>query len=344
MSSNRRCEILKQHLDQLYEEYNAVVGQLGYTLNAGDRERLKQQKAHLDNEIEEYEEELSLCKLGAAEAMAQQRHRHLESFIPRIDFTEVFDTLTHITNRIQAEQGGAALLMLQNAHSMGGQWCIQRMKQFLSERTGDFRHYEIGLASGDRLDPWTFMRRLGGYLDCAPPGVAEGSPLQLQDYARSLSQTLEGAVQYGSIVLLEIRTWDHLALPGVFLPWFVREFWTPLVQRLPVIIQKNPLVTVICVVVALTPVQMEAFDPAMQCCDEDFDPAKMLPLPLRCWKQAEIYDWILRYSGLGASAIGVAPAQIAAMAESVYLASENGKPSQAYQALLNAIEEYYDSH
>jgi hypothetical protein len=150
-------------------------------------------------------------------------------------------------------------------------------------------------------------------------------------------------LQYGSIVLLEIRTWDHLALPDVFLPWFVSEFWEPLVQRLPGITREKPLVTVICVVVALTPVRLENLDPALQCCSDNLDPTKILPLPLRSWQQAEIHDWLLRYSGLGKPPIEVDPAQITTMAERVYLASNGGCPNPARHALLEAVEEYYNN-
>ena len=343
MTSNPRYVILKKRLTQLYEDYDAVVNQLGRTLGAVDETRLERQMAELEVRIEEWEERVRLCELGAVQATAQQRRKHLESAIPKINFTEVFETLAQITERAQAEQGGAALLMLQNAHAMGGELCMGRVKRLLSEETSDFRHYEIGLTSGDRLDPWTVMRRLGGYLGCAPP-EAEASPLQLQDYVQSLRSTLEGSVQCGSIVLLEIRTWDHHTLPTVFLPWFVRDFWTPLVQRLPDIARKNPLVTVICIIVAHTPVPMADFDPALQCCDDTFDPTKLLPLPLRCWEQVEIYDWLLRYSGLSAPEIGVEAAQFAAMAERIYLAAGNGQPMSVRQALLDAIEEYYNVH
>ncbi len=343
MPSNPRCQILKDSLTQLWEDYAAAYGQLGQALDAVTRQRIKRQIEDLDIEIAELDEKIRLCELGAVQATAQQRRKHLESAIPKINFTEVFETLAQITERAQAEQGGAALLMLQNAHAMGGELCMGRVKRLLSEETSDFRHYEIGLTSGDRLDPWTVMRRLGGYLGCAPP-EAEASPLQLQDYVQSLRSTLEGSVQCGSIVLLEIRTWDHHTLPTVFLPWFVRDFWTPLVQRLPDIARKNPLVTVICIIVAHTPVPMADFDPALQCCDDTFDPTKLLPLPLRCWEQVEIYDWLLRYSGLSAPEIGVEAAQFAAMAERIYLAAGNGQPMSVRQALLDAIEEYYNVH
>ncbi|MGC9395376.1 MAG: hypothetical protein ACP5J4_11025 [Anaerolineae bacterium] len=358
MSSSRRCEILKEHLTRLYEDYNAVVGQMGRVLGALDETHLERQMAELEAKIEVWEEKVRLCELGAAQATAQHQYtdpesdrqtttqrcrKILEANIPKIDFTEILDTLTQITNRIRAEQGGAALFMLQNANSMGGQLCVQRMQQLLNEQTRDFRHIEIGQAMGDRLDSWTVMRKLGEYLNCAPPNVAEVSPLHLKEYARTLGERLEGAVQYGSVVLLEIRTWDDLVLPDVFLPWFVHEFWVPLVQRLPFIVQKKPRVTVIGVIMAQTPVQMEAIDPALQCCSDTFDPTKMLPLPLRYWEEAEIRDWILDYSGLGDPAVGVELVQIETMAKRIYTFSK-GEPTRVHQALLEAIEGYYNTH
>ena len=187
VSSSRRCEILKKRLTQLYEDFDAAVNQVGRVLNAVDEMHLERQIAELGANIDKWEEKVRLCKLGAAQATAQHQYtdpesdrqtttqrcrKILEADIPKIDFTEVLDTLTQITNRIRAEQGGAALFMLQNANSMGGQLCVQRMQQLLNEQTRDFRHIEIGQAMGDRLDSWTVMRKLGEYLNCAPPNLS----------------------------------------------------------------------------------------------------------------------------------------------------------------------------
>jgi hypothetical protein len=190
MPPSRRCEILKKRLVRLYEDYEAAVSQIGRTLDAVTENRLERQMEELEAKIEAWEERVRLCELGAAEARSQQRRKHLEAYIPNINFTEVFEVVAQITQQTREQQGGAALLMFQDALQMGGKWCIERMKRDLNDQTDNFRHYEIGLASGDRLDPWSIMRRLGNYLNCMPPQDADASLLQLQEYVCALQDTL----------------------------------------------------------------------------------------------------------------------------------------------------------
>ena len=338
-----RCRILREARAQLLGEYAAAWGQYNQELSHAVMWRLKQTIDSLDVELTELDERIRSCELGPEKAW-DDRRRHLESCIPNINYTEVFDALDRILKHTRDQRGGAALVMLQNAHAMGGTWCLERMRRLLSEQTSDFRHYQIGQTPGERLDSWTVMRRLGSYLGCAPSASTAAASVQLQDYAQILQTTLEGAVQFGTVVLLEITTWDSLALPHAFLPWFISEFWAPLVRRLPSIIQRSPFVTVMCVVVAFTPVQVDSFDPALRCCSDAFDPTKLLPLPLRSWEQTEIQDWLYHYSGLGAPSQGIDLMQIQAMAEQVYLASEMGKPQLTREALLDALKHYYVGH
>jgi hypothetical protein len=71
MTSNPRCEILKKRLTELYEDYAAVVNQLGRTLVAVDEMHLKRQMAELEARIEDWEARICLCVLGATQTAAQ---------------------------------------------------------------------------------------------------------------------------------------------------------------------------------------------------------------------------------------------------------------------------------
>jgi len=165
--------------------------------------------------------------------------------------------------------------------------------------------------------------------------------VQLQEYAKTLQQTLVGALQSGCVTLLEIQTCDHVSLHSDFLPWYIREFWMPLVQQLPDVIKSKQRFIILCVVVVSTLVQMDNFDPELSCCDDVFEPTKLLSLPLNNWRKDEILNWLLDYARLDSPEIGFGKAEIEAIAEDVYLSSRSGLPALVPNELLKVVEKCY---
>jgi len=71
MTSSRRCETIKKRLTQLYEDYDAVVGQMGRVLSVVEETHLKRHLEELETKIEEWEEKVRRCELDATQTEAQ---------------------------------------------------------------------------------------------------------------------------------------------------------------------------------------------------------------------------------------------------------------------------------
>ena len=325
---------LMDRQEALLKEYQSVNDQWCGELSDANREKLEKQLANLDQKIAAIDAQLD------GTLNPKQWLEKLPSLIPNINFTEVEEVLVKITERMKAEQGIAALLMLQDAPAMGGDFCIERMKRFLKTEERPFIHRKIGQPPGSRFDPDTFVRGLGRELGCDMPHAGQVAQIQLTEYAKLLRQTLVNGLQSGCVTLLEIQTCDHVSLPGDFLPWYIREFWIPLVQQLPDVIQTKRRFIILCTISVSNQLKIDDVAPEIRCCDGVFDPVKLLSLQLKCWRQDEILNWLLDYARLDTS-IGLEMEKIEAIAEYVFFASHQGLPTIVPNLLLKAVEEHY---
>jgi len=346
LSSDRMYQILNKQRDRLYEEYEAVLDQMGRTLEDRQALILKRQAEHLEREIDDIEDKISRYEMRSSEQARRHRDLQWDRDIPKINFAEALRLVGDVFSQFVEAQGGAALFLLQNAHSMGGRWCVERVKRLLSEETADFKHYEIGLLPTDRLDAWTLLRRLGEYVGSEPPPVEQDTKydeLAVRQYAQVIGRKIEGSLQSGSVVFVELRTWDASSLQSNFLPWFVQDFWVSLVRRLPDVRPKYPLVRFVGMIVVQTPIPEGGLAEGLCCTQERFSGEKALPLPLRSWTLAEIRHWLFSFSGLTAPPIEVKAQEIERMAQSIYDASGGGQPELVYSALKKTLDHYVNS-
>jgi len=346
LRSDRMHKSLNRHLDRLYEEWERVYDQMGRTWDERQLLLLERQAEALERRIKGFEEKVGPCEVGSSPQAARRRYLHWERYIPEINFTEVLRLIEDVFRRFEGTPGGAALFLLQNAHSMGGRWCVERVRRLLSEKTADFKHYEIGLSPGDRLDAWTLLRRLGEYVGSELPPVdqdAEYDELAIRNYARVIGQKIVGSLQSGSVVFVELRTWDASSLQSYFLPWFVQDFWASLVRQLSLVVHKHPLVNFIGMIVVETPIPEGGLAVDLCCTQEQFSGEKALPLPLRLWTLEEIRRWLFSFSGLTAPSIGVEAQAIERMAQNIHEASGGGQPELVYTALMTTLEHYFKS-
>jgi len=342
MSPDQILQIKRRRLHQLEKEYAAAATQWEGTLEERQRVILKAQMDHLEHQIQELAQEID--RLGTPSQSKNDRRSHWEEYLPEIDFGEIVRLVAPILGQITTDPGGAALFLLQNAHTMEGGLCIERMRRLLVDKTADFKPYPIGLTPADQLDAWTFLRLLGEHVGCAPPAVdheTERDAQGVRTYAETIKETILRSLRCGSVVFVDLRTWDCLSLAG-FLPWFLKDFWRPLVQHLPAVIEQHGMVTLVCAIVAHPPIPADCLTADLCCTEETFDSEKILDLPLRPWTIGEIKLWLLRFSELTAPPIGLDPAAIERMARSIHRASK-GKPDSIRYALLRELEERFDT-
>lgn len=333
-SSDIKRETLESYLGQLYKQYEASYGQLSRTLSDADAVKIKQQIATLEQEIQETEAKLR--QLESSSGDTNRRHLNWQASLPEINFEEAVKTFQQIVSQFGWE-GGAALFLMQNAHLMGGKWCVARLRGLL--KAADFKHYEIEFAPEARLDAESLLSRLGQYVGCEPIQEiqdAEQYAQAIRQHTRTVVGKICDSLQNGSVVFIELRLWDTLCLQDRFLPWFLHDFWIPLVHdEWQAIVQKHPMVKFIAVIVANTPISSGGLPASLCCTQHRFDQAKVLELPLQAWTLDEIRTWLYVFSGLG-----LAKLQIEQMATVIYQASGNGQPALVHTALMEALDKH----
>jgi hypothetical protein len=133
----------------------------------------------------------------------------------------------------------------------------------------------------------------------------------------------------GSVILLELRRCDYLALvPGV-LPWLIEQFWQRLVQELAAVANQYYGIKILALLFRDGGLPPGTF-PADVCCTlERFGRRLLLEMALCHWSRDEIRDWVTRFSGLNLPRSGVDH-----MADTVFQAT-GGMPSLVAQQLLD---------
>lgn len=340
-SPERKRQVLEKHLAQLYAQYEAAYLQLGRTLSDADKVKIEEEVAHIEQEIEKAEAKLRDLEL--AHGPRSRRHLDWTTHLPKINFSEAVEIFERIVERLDLEEGGAAFFLLQDCHSMGGKWCVARLKEMLD--TSDFRYYPIEFSPEARLDERGLLSRLGQYLGCDPFPDEQDQELYLEAvraYAQTVIRKICTSLQSGTVIFIELKVWDMLCLEERFLPWLLRELWVPLVRdEWPRTMEDYPLAKLFIVVSAHSAFTSGYLPPSLASTADQFDREKIVELPLRAWTPEEIRRWLLKFSGLTDPQIGIKSPEIKQMAKLIHEASGNGQPMLVYAALMDEFEKHF---
>jgi hypothetical protein len=309
-----------ESMAQRAKEYAAAAGQWDSELSAVNRVKLEYQMAQLDKEMQD---------------LAARSRQPWPDYLPQIDYTRAIKTFERVMTHLQP-QGGAALLMLQNSRTLGGRWCVERLRSTLHTQTTHFRRLPVAIMLGDRLDAPTFLTRLGSHLGCPPP--TDNSEVVLRQAVNALFQTLCDSLQSGSVYFIELKLTQANSLCESFLPWLLNQFWVPLVaERWPQVLQKNPLAMIVLVIEIEQQVQPPHGLEALACTPKAFDSTRILELPLQRWTQQEIEAWLLRFSGLTSPPSNKTPDEVRHLAAQIYSVSKKGTPAEVYGRFLDEL-------
>ncbi len=95
-----------------------------------------------------------------------------------------------------------------------------------------------------------------------------------------------------AITLEQVRPQDQ------FLDWFVNQFWRVILNKLSEIKQERPLIRIIGVISVEAKVAKPQIPRHLCCSVKQFDPEKMVELPLKTWNTEQICTWLEAYSTL----------------------------------------------
>jgi hypothetical protein len=306
---------LEEKQAELWKQYNQAVQQSNSRIGNIERARAEAEPMRIYGLIEEVDEELTMLEAEQVRQTRQAPNWH--SNLPKIDFKEAVNLVQDII--INCSDQCSALFLIQNSLVMGGGWCASRIRELLDEATGDLKYYPVEFTFGSQLNEQGVLDLLGRYVDVEP------TIDDLSLYSQTIIGKICGSLRSGNIVFIEIRGWEFIIDRMTLIEWFMKNFWAPLVRRLPMISKTQRRVKLVAVLV-MDDQFITGTPPTLYSTKDEFHAEKILELPLQNWTSDEIQNWLETYSGLKAH-------EIDALVKKVYGASMNGLPQLVYDAL-----------
>ena len=318
-SHSARKAILASRLATLAQDLTIANNQYNSTGNNLERERLKRQMDDILRQMQEAEEELKEFERGSVDP--NRRFLNWHSTLPRINFKEAVAITSDVI--LECRSNCAALFLLQNGLSMGGKWCVERIRELLMETTLDFKPYDIEFTTSSQPNERGMLDMLARYVNVEP----SDDPVR---YARAIIEKMHGSLQSGSVVFIELRGVELIYDPTQLLNWFVEHFWVPYVRELPRLSKMYSRLRIVVIISADEPLPPNCVPAEISCTRDKFNSEKILELPLQNWTSDEIQEWLESYSGMNAQDILV-------LTRRIYNASSKGLPALVYQALAQHL-------
>ncbi|MFN0087261.1 MAG: hypothetical protein ACKVX9_17870 [Blastocatellia bacterium] len=303
------------------------------TLNEADKVSLDNQIRQFDQEIEGIDKECGeldakLTKLDAIEDPTNHLHRMLETDLHRIDYTEVKKVIQDLIARSDSE-GAAALFLVQKSLAFQGDLCLQAIDEELRPHSFHAIHrHPVKFAHHELKDCRNLLDRIAGRFGVEGAEEIAGDP---KEYADRIIRKICSAVFIGSVILIEIYSWDDFQEDDAVCGWFMKHFWEPLIAAFREHPEREN---------AKLLVMLFANGPCTEvflgnhCCPEiDFSSDRVQPLPLRNWRRDEIEAFLKR------GVIRANRTTLQKHTERIFAASENGIPRLICDSLRELILE-----
>jgi inactive STAND/Effector-associated domain 9 len=335
MASNPEVLSIKEkYRNNLLKQLAAAYEQLSSTRNKADIPAIEEQVQQLAEKIKTVESEIDASKRASAdENQILQRQVYRDSFnnwednLHRIDFSKVTKNLG-ICQQME-DQEGAALFLLENSQTMGGKWGVKKIRHRLQELGTWYPPLEFVFSQHQTVNPTDFLcavaQKFDGQMSQAP------EPQIIIDLIKKIYSALCG----GHVLLIQIEI-PYLDAKSTFLDWFIHQFWCPLVRQLPMIGRTSPLVKIFAVITVRGKVDKVCLPEAWCCPRQQFHSEKVLKLPLQKWTEADIRNWLVKFSGLMSPAVGLTRPEIEQLAQSIYQVSA-GRPIDVYHELMKTM-------
>jgi hypothetical protein len=252
-------------------------------------------------------------------------HDQLKQHLHRIDFRHVERVVRRLLESDQT-RGRAGLLLFQRSGRMNGRRCAERIGNILKSEGGElYRHFPVGLRPGDRNGIGSLLHHLAGHLNLS----IDDRPIPEQ--LTRVSERLCGALQAGSIALVEVRGCDWLTCDDrAALGWLVTHFWPRLLADLETAARRLPgSVTVLVLLFFDDEVPAGALSPAQCCTIAEPSRERLLEIELIPWQRAEILDWLMRWG------MPRHPTEDVERIADIVLRVSDGMPSLMENQLLN---------
>lgn len=299
--SNKEAE---KRLAALAEEYQNVNEQWLNSIDQQQRAVLKRKLRTLEKDIES--ERGTLDKLESAQSSPRQQYLRWEEHLYKIDFKEAVQSSDKLFAGSRFDREGAVVFLLQNCATMSGELCVRWLQHLLKLRTAELKTYKLDFLphAGLRLDEHGILQQLASHFDIT------STESSLEEKTQKLINKISTSLPNGSIFFLEMRGWDALTPQSRVLNWFLRDFWTPLVeqsQQIRKLPNERRIIRLVAVLAAETSLQDESvlnLIGEMSCPPKQFNNVKqygdrkIVELRLRNISKEEVRAWLRNFSGL----------------------------------------------
>jgi hypothetical protein len=321
-TTTRRRDFYTRQIARLDEELAAVDSDITTAPNERIKSKLNKQAEQLLAEIDSIEQKLS--ELDSESSDQNVRDRSLEKILQKIDFLKAKSTASLIKGRL-SQEGGSVLFFLQKSKKQMGHYCVEEVLSVLlgdqiidGKVVGAYRRYSVDLDSAiSQCNETEFLTRLASHLNV---NTRLDEKDGYEELSRQLREKIKSSIDDGTTIFLEIRGVDELLEAGDFLPWFIQEFWTPLIDKVTEVSQKYKSKFIVALI-ADSHILSDC-PPDYFCDDDSIDCYKLLELPLPNWSIDDIYDWLVRFRTLSAKVKQKTDAELQRVAQKVHRDSE----------------------
>jgi len=298
-----RRNVLKNNYDRLVRQYTETADKAALSLNPSARIALEEEANNLYQRAEAADEELrQLDSRSPSSTPNQKTIAAIDSVLSSIDFSLAKQILANIVVPWE-NKGGCAAFLLQKSFYMRGDLLILEIQKLLA-------HGMRGYGTGSNLKPYRICLEDQTGLSTDRVGILERLCRDLGLNSRYDSvEALEAAVietlcrplRGTTTLLLEIGPWDEIPeeQQQALLDWFLQDFWISVVQQQNqvadkfrgvqciAIVYSNDDLPVLCQDLCYFPASDSPIPIVL-----DFNPPKLIHLPLELWTELEIHDWL----------------------------------------------------
>lgn len=261
--------------------------QLKSTNDEVERGRLYRKIEGLEREINQESEKLKSLSRNL---------RHLESDwkdrLPEIDYQKARKIAGLVHEKRFNQNFGAASFLIQNSDEMEGDLCVQMLKRKFEIKRDALKHHRLEFHDEAQITAWTLIAGLKRWL-----GMDRGSENPEREI-EMINREICGQIRNSSVIFVEFDFGETLTHCREFLRWALTAFWTPLVAEAQKAAREYYPIHTILVVrsagAAFQPDQPQALQRSVK----QFDPHKLLELPLQHWTEQEIGMWLRKCDGL----------------------------------------------
>ena len=202
-------------------------------LTTDDPER----KVNLETKEEQFDREIETKKRELAELEKTPSNNNQATLLfkqnlCKLDFRQARSRFEVIANQLAEQQGGLALLMMENCLEREGRLLLDGIRDSLRPKTSQLQEFPIEFIPTMPVTRVTFLKvfsehlGLGFNLDDQADTEENLKPL-----VREIMAKLSGLLKSGTTILIPLTSW-HVVPPdyqATFIQWLMKQFWPELV-------------------------------------------------------------------------------------------------------------------